>query len=160
MKKKPIKVGEWLVDVESNRMQLIEDSNQQVIFEPKVMNVLACLIEHAGRVVSTETLIERCWPNQFLSDNPLHKCITQLRKAFKDSSRGSSYIQTVPKRGYRLLAAVETEYAQPENLSFKNPFPGPRAFNENESRLFYGRGLSGSRITLSDQATPQRLPSG
>lgn len=139
MKNKPIKVGEWLVDVESNQMQLLEDSNQQVIFEPKVMNVLACLIEHAGQVVSTETLIERCWPNQFLSDNPLHKCINQLRKAFKDSSRSSSYIQTVPKRGYRLLAAVDTEFVQQESLEASNPYPGPRAFNESESRHFYGR---------------------
>jgi len=139
MKNKPIKVGEWLVDVESNQMQLIKDSEQQVIFEPKVMNVLACLIEHAGQVVSTETLIDRCWPNQFLSDNPLHKCINQLRKAFKDTSRSSTYIQTVPKRGYRLLAPVDTEFDPQKNHDIKPPYPGPRAFNDSESKLFYGR---------------------
>ncbi len=139
MKNKPIKVGEWLVDIESNQMQLIEDNDQQVIFEPKVMNVLACLIEHAGQVVSTETLIDRCWPNQFLSDNPLHKCINQLRKAFKDSSRSSRYILTVPKCGYRLLAPVDTEFESQENLDIKPPYPGPRAFNDSESKLFYGR---------------------
>lgn len=140
MEKSLIRVGEWLVDVESHQMHHFDDKTQQVIFEPKVMNVLACLIEHAGQVVSSEALIERCWPNQYLSDNPLHKCITQLRKAFNDSSRNPSYIQTIPKRGYRLIAAVISER---NDISLSDndgpPYPGARSFNDSESTVFYGR---------------------
>lgn len=139
MKNKPIKVGEWLVEVESNQMQLLEDAKQQVIFEPKVMDVLACLIEFAGEVVSTQTLIDRCWPNQFLSDNPIHKCINQLRKAFKDNSRNSRYIQTVPKRGYRLSAVVDKAFDQQQVPNFESPYPGERAFNDKEGGIFFGR---------------------
>ncbi len=140
MENSPIQIGEWLVDVESHQMQRLDDATQQVIFEPKVMNVLACLIEHAGQVVSSEVLLDRCWPNQFLSDNPLHKCITQLRKAFKDSSRNPTYIQTIPKRGYRLIAQISSE---PDNNQITDidiiPYPGTRSFAYSESRLFYGR---------------------
>lgn len=140
MENSPIQVGEWLVDVESHQMQRLDDATQQVIFEPKVMNVLACLIEHAGQVVSSEVLLDRCWPNQFLSDNPLHKCITQLRKAFKDSSRNPTYIQTIPKRGYRLIAEVSSEPdSNPVTAINIIPYPGARSFTDSESSLFYGR---------------------
>lgn len=140
METSPIQVGEWLVDVESHQMQRLDDATQQVIFEPKVMNVLACLIEHAGQVVSSETLLDRCWPNQFLSDNPLHKCITQLRKAFKDSSRNPTYIQTIPKRGYRLIAEVSSKPDKNQITEIDIiPYPGARSFTYSESSLFYGR---------------------
>ena len=75
--------------------------------EPKVMDVLVFLASRPGEVVEREAIIEAVWGGRFVSDDPLSKCITELRKVLGDSARHSEYIGTVHKRGYRLLKTVE-----------------------------------------------------
>ncbi len=75
--------------------------------EPKVMEVLVVLARHAGQVVERETLLQSIWGARgAVSDEPLTRCIAALRRALGDSRQAPSYIQTVPKRGYRLISAV------------------------------------------------------
>lgn len=81
--------------------------DESVHLEPKVMEVLVALAEHAGQVVEREALLQRVWGTRAaVSDEPLTRCIAELRRAFGDSRQSPKYIQTVPKRGYRLLATV------------------------------------------------------
>ncbi|HNP64149.1 MAG TPA: winged helix-turn-helix domain-containing protein [Woeseiaceae bacterium] len=75
--------------------------------EPKVMDVLVFLAERPGEVAEREAIIEAVWGGRIVSDDPLSKCIAELRKVLGDSARESHYIGTVPKRGYRLLQPVE-----------------------------------------------------
>lgn len=75
--------------------------------EPKVMDVLVFLAERPGEVAEREAIIEAVWGGRIVSDDPLSKCITELRKVLGDSAREPHYIGTVPKRGYRLLQTVE-----------------------------------------------------
>ena len=74
--------------------------------EPKVMEVLVLLAGHAGQLVEREFLIREIWGERTVSDEPLTRCIAVLRRALGDSPKRPRCIQTVPKRGYRLVADV------------------------------------------------------
>jgi DNA-binding winged helix-turn-helix (wHTH) protein len=50
------------------------------------MQVLLCLVEHAGEVVTRESLVARVWPDVFVSDDVLHRAIRELRRVFGDSA--------------------------------------------------------------------------
>ena len=74
--------------------------------EPKVMQVLVCLAEHAGEVVPKERLMRSVWPDTFVGDDVLTRCISELRRVFGDDVKEPRFIQTIPKSGYRLIAGV------------------------------------------------------
>jgi adenylate cyclase len=96
-------VGEWLVEPNLN---CITRANRKTSVEPKVIEVLAYLADYAGEVLSKEQIIQAVWPDTFVSDEVLRYSITALRKAFKDDARNPQIIQTIPRRGYRLIAEV------------------------------------------------------
>ncbi|MDH3451356.1 MAG: winged helix-turn-helix domain-containing protein, partial [Gammaproteobacteria bacterium] len=79
--------------------------------EPKVMDVLVALAENAGEVVSRDALIDEVWHTTFVSDEVLSRCISLLRRALKDDPRAPRFIETIPRRGYRLIPPV-VELAQ------------------------------------------------
>jgi Tol biopolymer transport system component/DNA-binding winged helix-turn-helix (wHTH) protein len=97
-------VGEWRVQPAVNRLQR---GDEVVRLEPKVMQVLVCLAEQAGEVVTREELIARVWPDVFVTDDVLHRAIRELRRGFGDSSSAPRYIETIRKRGYRLIADAD-----------------------------------------------------
>src|SRR5688572_3291261 len=70
------------------------------------MEVLMLLAEHADRVVSREELLHAVWPGVVVGDEALTQSVIKLRRALGDDSRSPSYIETIPKRGYRLIAPV------------------------------------------------------
>lgn len=102
-------LGPWLVQPRLNAIVL---DGQSVRLEPKVMQVLVCLARGAGDVVEKEHLIRAVWPDTFVSDDALTRCISELRKTFEDDARESRVIQTIPKIGYRLVAPIK-EAARP-----------------------------------------------
>lgn len=77
--------------------------------EPKAMQVLVCLAKRAGEVVAKEHLIRTVWPDTFVSDDVLTRCISDLRKVLGDDAKESRVIQTIPKSGYRLIADVSPD---------------------------------------------------
>lgn len=91
-----------------------------VRLEPKVMEVLRLLSRNAGRVVPRDELMDAVWPDVVVTEHTLSRCIYQLRHQLAGIANGSGrpLIETLPKRGYRLLASVETVAA---------PMPSPVA---------------------------------
>jgi serine/threonine protein kinase len=73
---------------------------------PKASEILLVLIEHAGRLVEKDALINRVWPDAFVEEGNLNKNIFFLRKALGEWDGGRECIETVPKRGYRFVAPV------------------------------------------------------
>ncbi len=96
-------VADWYVDVDANRIHCGE---QNIKLESKVMTLLVYLAKNQGSVVSREQLEADVWTNRVISYDALTSCITRLRKVLGDDSRKPVYIETVPKKGYRLIAPV------------------------------------------------------
>ncbi len=81
----------------------------EVSLEPKSVEVLLCLLEQPGEVIPADELIERVWPGRVVEPNTLHRHVMNLRHALADDAHNPAYIETIPKRGYRTLAAVSKE---------------------------------------------------
>jgi len=74
--------------------------------EPKVMDVLAELAAHPGRVVPKQVLIHTVWGREFVAESVLTRAVAELRRILQDDAHASRYIETIPKRGYRLIAPL------------------------------------------------------
>src|SRR5262252_3893587 len=75
--------------------------------EPRVFDLLVYLVQHPGRTVTKEELLEQLWPNQFVTDDSLTTAVAQVRRALHDTGQAQRYIQTVRRRGYRFIASIE-----------------------------------------------------
>jgi DNA-binding winged helix-turn-helix (wHTH) protein len=82
--------------------------SEAVPLKPKAFAVLQCLVEHAGRLVTKEVLLQSVWPDSAVSDAVLKVCISEIRKAMDDTAEASRFIVTVHRRGYRFVAPVAT----------------------------------------------------
>jgi DNA-binding winged helix-turn-helix (wHTH) protein/tetratricopeptide (TPR) repeat protein len=105
-------VGEWQV---APPLNLLVRGDEQVRLEPRVMDVLVHLAERADEVVSKEELIEHVWKGRYTTDDVLSVAIYSLRKSLGDDARRPRYVETVSRRGYRLIAPVQpaTEASTP-----------------------------------------------
>jgi Tol biopolymer transport system component/DNA-binding winged helix-turn-helix (wHTH) protein len=117
-------VGEWVVQPSLNRLSRNGDD---VRVEPKVMQVLEALAETPGEVVTREQLVARVWPGVFVTDDVLHRAIRELRRVFGDDTANPAYVETIRKRGYRLIAPVR------RGASLEAPMPS-RAVPIGESK--------------------------
>ena len=106
------RVGEWTVSTSSNE---ILRGDERVRLESRLIRTLTLLHANNGAVVTREQLIEEIWDGRAVSDHSISVVISDLRKALGDSPHAPRYIETVPKRGYRLV--VENERTGPR-------FPG------------------------------------
>jgi DNA-binding winged helix-turn-helix (wHTH) protein len=97
------RIGEWQAFPLQNEIRGPAGNEH---LEPIVMQVLTCLAENAGDVVERDELLESIWNSRAFSYEPLNRCIFELRKKLGDNPKRPKYIQTVPKRGYRLICEV------------------------------------------------------
>ncbi len=77
-----------------------------VALAPKVFDTLVLLVENQGRLIQKEELLQALWPDSFVEEVALAHNVSQLRKALRDTTEQPRFIETVPKRGYRFIAAV------------------------------------------------------
>ena len=86
------------------------------------MQVLEVLAERPGEVIAREDLVARVWSGVFVTDDVLHRAIRELRRAFGDDTSEPRYIETIRKRGYRLIAPVApVEPKEPEEPDALHP---------------------------------------
>jgi TolB-like protein/DNA-binding winged helix-turn-helix (wHTH) protein/Tfp pilus assembly protein PilF len=81
----------------------------RVPLAPKAFDVLAYLVEHAGRVVTQDEILESLWSESYVNPEILRKYILEIRKALGDRPDNPEFIETFPKRGYRFVAPVIDE---------------------------------------------------
>src|SRR5881409_2756520 len=98
-----LRVGDWTVEPDLNQLST---QGRAVKVEPKAMAVLLHLADRAGQVVGREALLSQGWPGVVVGDDSLTQVVIKLRKALGDDPDRPTYIQTVTKRGYRLVAPV------------------------------------------------------
>jgi DNA-binding winged helix-turn-helix (wHTH) protein/TolB-like protein/Flp pilus assembly protein TadD len=118
------RLGEWSVRQAEG---VLCSGGRAVRLEPRVMDVLACLAADPGRVITKEELLAAVWGGAFVEEGALPQAIHSLRKALGDDARQPSYVLTIPKRGYRLLAPVEVEREGAETAGGGTPIPVPQS---------------------------------
>ncbi len=127
------RIAAWLIEP---RLNTISRKGTTLHLEPKVMEVLACLARHAGEPVSKEELLQTVWPNTFVTDDVLKRSISELRRAFEDDVRQPRVIQTIPKRGYRLVSPVEPVNGRNESSTLLTSAPVPSPTRSSARRIW------------------------
>lgn len=77
----------------------------------RYLDALQLLLQNAGKLVSKQQFFEQVWPGLVVSDEALTQCIRTLRRVLQDSASAPRFIETVPKHGYRFIAAVSWQSA-------------------------------------------------
>ncbi len=116
------KIADWEVDPAAC---LVSRDGKSVHLEPKVMDLLVFLVKQPDQVLSRDELLEEVWPGVVVSDEALTNAIIKLRKAFNDSARNPRFIETLPKRGYRLIAEVQSISAPAESAELNQTRNAP-----------------------------------
>ena len=85
--------------------------NKPVPLRPKVFTTLQVFVEHAGRLLEKDELMQRIWKDQFVEESNLSFNIKVLRRVLDDDAHQPRFIETVPRRGYRFIADVNQDPA-------------------------------------------------
>ncbi len=123
MPAEPLQIGEWTVDPARD---VISAGGVEIKLEPRAMRLLCCLAEPAGQVHSTDELLSKVWPGLVVGQNSVYQAIAQLRKALGDVDDQARYIETVPRKGYRLIAPVSPAPARTLAVAPASAAPSPR----------------------------------
>src|SRR5450755_1030377 len=107
----------------------------RIALTPKVFAVLRHLVDHPGRLVTQEELLEAIWPDTYVQPEILRKYILELRKALGDDPKTPRFIETLPKRGYRFVAALQEESLLPSEGGPAAPVGRERELAELNSHL-------------------------
>ncbi len=83
-------------------------AGRRLTLEPKAVDVLRFFVERPGRLVTRDELLDGVWPGVAVTPNALTRVVAQLRRELGDDATEARYIETVPTRGYRFIAALES----------------------------------------------------
>ena len=104
--------GEFTLDVARG---CVLKAGSEIKLRPKVYETLKYLVEHPGRLIGKQELMQAVWPDAFVTDDSLVQCTLELRRALDD--RSQQLFKTVPRRGYLFTAEVTLRLTKPD------PFP-------------------------------------
>jgi DNA-binding winged helix-turn-helix (wHTH) protein len=97
------RLEDWVVEPRLGRMV----RGQVVVrLRPRAMELLVLFAERAGEVVSKREIVDRVWSSGFVADNTVVHCVNELREALGDTCEAPRCLQTIPRRGYRVLGTV------------------------------------------------------
>jgi DNA-binding winged helix-turn-helix (wHTH) protein len=99
-----LRIDGWLVEPTLN---LLTRDGASVRLRAQLMDLLLCLASRPGRVFAKEDLIADVWEGRWIAQSALSRCVAELRAALGDDAQQPRVIQTITKRGYRLIAPVE-----------------------------------------------------
>ena len=120
-------IGRWRADPRADE---IEADGRVVKLEPLKMRLLMALAERPGEVLLTQELLDTVWSGLIVTSNSVYQGIAQLRRLLNDGADESPYIETVPRKGYRLVAPVqrlERAAALPSIATETSPAEAPTA---------------------------------
>jgi predicted ATPase/DNA-binding winged helix-turn-helix (wHTH) protein len=130
--------GEFTLDIARG---CVLKAGAEIKLRPKVYETLKYLVEHPGRLVGKQELMQAVWPDAFVTDDSLVQCTLELRRALDDGSQ--QLLETVPRRGYRFTAAVIQHPTTPDHFPAIDPF-----------ELSDGRELSSEKIARKRRDLP------
>lgn len=98
-----VKIGEWTVNPALDTISRDAEIHK---LEPRTMHLLMCLADSAGAVVSVDRLLAEVWAGVVVGSASVYQAVSQLRKLLGDADPNPTYIATIPRKGYRLIAPV------------------------------------------------------
>jgi transcriptional activator of cad operon len=98
-----IRIGDWCVSPATGQ---ITRGGENARLEMRAMRLLLCLAERVGEVVSIDELLNQVWPEVTVSQDSVYQAVTSLRRVLGDDPKDPTYIATVPRLGYRMVAKV------------------------------------------------------
>jgi len=113
------RIEDWIVDPATSQMVR---GDKAVRLEPKVMDLLTYLAKRAGRLVTRDDIEDNVWADVIVGYDTVTGAIQKLRKAFSDDARNPRIIETIPKKGYRLVATVQL-HVEPDIVSAETGTP-------------------------------------
>ncbi len=153
MKSESFQFGDWQIDA---RACMIRHCTEpvEIQVEPRAMDVLSALCHQAGTILSAADLLHLCWDGLVVGENQVHKAITQLRRALRDSVTQPTYIENIRKRGYRTIAPVTFppghSLAGPaEDWARQSPYVGLTSFDAAHAAVFFGREAAVARLVTA-----------
>jgi transcriptional activator of cad operon len=115
-----LRVGEWCVNPASGQ---ISKAGETARLEERTMRLLLCLIDHPGEVVSIDDLLAHVWAGVAVSPDSVYQAVASLRRQLGDDAKQPTYIATVPRLGYRMVAAVGPWKENPADSTAPAPPP-------------------------------------
>jgi transcriptional activator of cad operon len=115
-----LRIGDWCVD--SNSGEITRDGVTARV-EARNMRLLLYLADHSGTVVSIEDVLKHVWAGLIVTSDSVYQAVAALRRDLGDDARQPTYIETVPRRGYRMVATVGPWTGAPTNSLPVTPPP-------------------------------------
>lgn len=153
LKSDSFQFGEWRVETRTCSLRHVHDGSETQV-EPRAMDVLSVLCHRAGNILSADDLLHLCWDGLVVGENQVHKAITQLRRALRDTVTQPAYIENIRKRGYRTIAPVSFPpghgLAPPvDHWSRRSPYVGLNPFGADHASVFFGRDGAVARLSAA-----------
>jgi DNA-binding winged helix-turn-helix (wHTH) protein/Tol biopolymer transport system component len=143
-----VRLGEFELDLRAGQLR---KDDRRILLQEQPFQILLMLVERRGDLVDREEIRKRLWPNDTIVefDHSIHTAIRKLRQALGDSAENPQYVETVARRGYRLLVPVkhclepapDPVFVPPEENKFRNKSAPP------EREIGSGAALVGKRVS-------------
>src|SRR5580765_6263187 len=98
-----LRIGAWCVNPKSGQLAR---NGETARIDVRTMRLLLCLAERAGEVVSIDDLLNQVWSEVTVSQDSVYQAVASLRRLLGDDPKQPTYVATVPRLGYRMVAAV------------------------------------------------------
>ena len=125
-----INIGCYTLNIED---MVLSRNGNDVVLEPKVLSVLLYFCENKDRYITMAELHENIWKDRCVSDAAVRRIISKIRLLFDDDHKSPKYIQSLPKRGYKLICSVEFDVTTTKTKEQDNFQPTPIKQFENKS---------------------------
>jgi len=99
-------INKWRISESENKVYC---ADKEVLLQPLCMSLLLFLSQRPGKVVDRKQIIDSVWKGRVVSEDALNNSIRKIRKALDDDPKNPQLIETINKKGYRLIAAVENK---------------------------------------------------
>jgi transcriptional activator of cad operon len=143
-----LRIGAWRVDADSGQ---ISRDGESVRVDARLMRLLLCLAERAGKVVTTDELLQEVWSGVVVTQDSVYQAVASLRRLLGDDPKKPTYIATVPRQGYRMVATVcpwaDTAPAKPTTEVVDPPPATPLARGVDPPKR-WPRGRVGALLAL------------
>jgi predicted ATPase/DNA-binding winged helix-turn-helix (wHTH) protein len=134
--------GEFTLDIARG---CVLKAGEEIKLRPKVYETLKYLVEHPGRLIGKQELMQALWPDAFVTDDSLVQCTLELRRALDD--RSQQLLKTVPRRGYLFATEVTRRATKPEH------FPTTDSFDLSDDRQLSSAKTAKKRHDLPNPRT-------